>query len=48
MRSWGFVLFRLWTAAALPLITGYDYLVVGLRQMAASPPPVQDGADDGQ
>ena len=28
----------LWIAAGLTLVTGYDYLMIGLKHMAAEPP----------
>jgi len=29
----------LWIAAAMTVITGYDYMTIGLKHMAASQPP---------
>ncbi len=37
----------LWIAAGLTLVTGYDYLMIGLRHMAAEPPAEPRGGRSG-
>jgi hypothetical protein len=37
----------LWIAAGLTLVTGYDYLMIGLKHMAAEPPSDPRGGRSG-